>query len=335
MMNTDFRLSVVKLIVDIEAKETYGVHAYTPNDHSYSACGTFNFIERGNKEAVNYTFQLESAKDKSEWMMRPLEKEESLVGLIARKVLAPDYKGFFVVSDPGTQICPVGQLFGMRSLNRYPPGYQAMLDEQLNVEQQFINTFLPLRGGIVGRDALEKKVAVVVNSILRIVSALHGKPHAEDEVFFTGCFLDDNIAYLRPRVEKANASFSWVVKYGFAVPASDLASSSIETREAKKALAYYENSVDAKYQAVVLSSLKAMIFNANADDQGGQELFVRPVQSIQLTGLFHPSESRLVHSNELAELSPTPQSEVDWAILEQIFERVNNIWIEKCNGSCQ
>lgn len=127
--------------------------------------------------------------------MKPLAQEDSLAGLIARKVLAPGYKGFFEVSEPGTQICSVGRLLGMRSVQRYPPMYQGMLDAELDAEEGYITAYLAKRGGVVGREVIEKKVNAIMDSILRIVSSLHGKPHAEDEVFFSGCFLDDAIAY--------------------------------------------------------------------------------------------------------------------------------------------
>lgn len=330
-MNSEFRLHVVKQIADIEIKETYSnPHSLPERKNQYNAQGTFFYIRAGQWERVTYIFRLDDAKDKSEWMMRPLEGEQSLVGLIARKVLTPGYKGYFEVLESETQIRPVVQFSEMSSTNRYPPGYQRMLNEVIDDEEEYINTYLPQRGGIVGRDAIEKKVTGVVDSILRVVSALHEKPHAENEEFFYGCFLDDAITYLMPRVEKANASIAWSVKYGIAVPASDLASSLKEVREAKKALAYYEKSTDAKYQDVVVSSLKAMISNANREDSDAQEPFVRPVQSIQLVGFLHPSEVNSIQSNEL---SPIPQSDIDWQILEKIFERVNSIWIKKCQDS--
>lgn len=111
-----------------------------------------------------------------------------------------------------------------------------------------------------------------------------------------------------------------------------MASSSNEMREAQNAIAYYEKTGDAKYQNVVFSSLKAMIVNLNSEDQGSQERFVRPVQSIHLVGILNKSECMPIQSNEVVGHSPTPQSEVDWSILEKIFDRVNNIWIEKCKG---
>ena len=325
-MISEFRLHVIKQIAGIEAKETYNAHDVSISK-TYKGEGVFYFSERGREESVVYTFQLDSAKNKSEWMLRPLEKEESLVGLIARKVLAPGYKGYFEVSEPGTQIFPVAQLINMGSINNYPPGYQSMLDDALDGEQKYINSYISQHGGFIGRNAIEKKIALVVDSILQVVSALHGKPHEENEVFLYGCFLDNAFGYLRPRVEKANATLSWSVKYGISVPASDLASSSNEAREAQKALAYYEKSMDAKYKEIVVSSLKAMIPNANGKDFEVQEPFVRPVESIQLVGLLHSSKFNPV------ELNPTPQLETDWEILVKIFERVNSIWIERCLGS--
>ncbi len=325
-MDMQFRLEFAKQIADIESKETYhpdqssGRKIVKDGETSnYFAEGIFYFRDKGRTELVTYVLQTTSAKNLTEWMMKPLETNNDLVGLIARKVLSPDYKGYFAVSAPGTMIRPVDQLVDLKSVNGYPPGYQGMLNSSLNTENGYMNEYLQGRGAINGCEYIAKKIDATVESILKIARGLHAKPCDKDQMFFSGSLVDDSSTYIRPRVEEKNASLSWVIKFGDAVPASDLAPCSKVIREAKKALAYYKRHEDAEYQSVVITSLKDLI--AKGVDPSKEDPFVRPVLSIELSGLAPQSKTDMTLDNSIL-------LEKDWTILEKIFERANEAWIK-------